>query len=104
MTTLTDRDSILEQLAHGNKLTSYKRTIIIDLQHNTKVEQYQATVDKLIIPHGGGEADEEMAQMWLDRYTPDYTTIQVKGRGGMLATLPYSQKGMLNRIVSIFNH
>lgn len=102
MTTLTDKDSILEQLANGNKLTSYRRVITIDLTANTKTETYQATVDKLIMP--SADADDELARMWMDKYTPDYTTIQIHGRGGMLATLPYSQKDMLPKILGIFNH
>lgn len=95
MTTLTDKDSILEQLANGNKLTSYRRVITIDLTTNTKEETYQATVDKLIMPNQ--DADDELARAWLDKYTPDYTTISIKGRGGMLATLPYSQKTCCQR-------
>lgn len=50
------------------------------------------------------DADDELARAWLDKYTPDYTTISIKGRGGMLATLPYSQKDMLPKILGIFNH
>lgn len=102
MTTLTDKDSILEQLANGNKLTTYRRVITIDLTANTKTETYQATVEKLIMPQA--DADDELARAWLDKYTPDYTTISIKGRGGMLATLPYSQKDMLPKILGIFNH
>lgn len=102
MTTLTDKDSILEQLANGNKLTSYKRIITIDLRANTKTETYQATVERLVMPNQ--DADDEMARAWLEKYTADYTTITIKGRGGMLATLPYAQKDMLPRIIGLFNH
>lgn len=63
-----------------------------------------AQVEKLIMPKLDDSADEEMAQIWIDEYTNDYTTIQIIGRGGKVATLPYNQKDLLPRVLSIFNH
>lgn len=98
--------AIQEQLALGNKLTALRRVITIDLATRSKTETVTAKVERVMLPKDPAAPPpyEAEAAGWLDAHLGDYTSITVKGRGGALATLPYSKKDtMLPRIVSIFN-
>lgn len=88
----------------GNKLKSLRRRIIIDLEKRSKIEIIRAVVDKVRFGNLNGNEYEEEADEWLEKYLPNFTTITVQGKGGKIATLPYTEKEkMLDKIISIFN-
>lgn len=105
MVNLNSIESVKEQLAQGNKLISLKREIIIDLAARTKGERVRASVQRLMMPNLDDEPQyQEDAENWLETYLPNFTTITIKGRGGQIASLPYTQKDkMLDKIIKIFN-
>lgn len=106
MMELSTLDTIREQLALGNKLSSLRRVITIDLSTRDKTETITAKVERAMLPQDPDTPApyEQEAAAWLAAHLGDYTTIRVQGRGGMIATLPHALKDtMLPRIVAAFN-
>lgn len=105
MVNLKTMESVEEQLALGNKLTSLNRRLVIDLSTQSKEEIVEASVDKLMMSNLDKEPPySEEAKIWLEEFLPDFTTIVVRGKNGQVARVPYKQKDTtLPKIIQIFN-
>lgn len=104
MYNLHEKETILEQLELGNKMESLTRQIIVDLRTGEKTENIKASVKSLILPNDEPPPYKELAEQWLDDYLKENTIILIKGRGGQVASVPYSKKeSMLPAIIKEFN-
>lgn len=99
-------DAVAEQLALGNKLHSFQRIIEVDLDSKTKTEKVVATVDKFMLAVDLSDLPyKDAADEWMNTYLESFTRIEIKGRYGRFATLPYSQKDtLMPQIIKLFNN
>lgn len=88
----------------GNKLSSIKRIIKVDLVSQTKQEELIADFEQLILPNEIDNAMFNDATEWYDRFISDYTMIHISGKGGRFAAVPYKHKDkLLPQIITLFN-
>lgn len=102
--TLTNEEAIIEQLALGNKATSIRYQVTVDLSKRQRTEAIRAEFPDLKLVNESAGNYESEAREWLGMWKKTQGSIIIIGRQGQVATVPYSRKDNdLQRIINEMN-